>query len=126
MKHQYEQMIIEGTRLLGLKSDGKADAYGSYVRVVDTGEACYACADGRFFDSEETKRMVDAVAARMMKGHHQTESFLWKPIEFPVTEDGIDYGHFIFSNHILSFPIQFLSADGYVKQIEWIKEKEGV
>lgn len=124
MKHRYEQMIIEGTRLLGIKSDGKSNSYGSYIRDVDTGETCYACANGQFFDHEETQRMVDTVAKKMLKGHHQTDAFPWKPVEFPETENGIDWGHFIFSNKFLSFPIQFWGAEGYLRQIEWIKERE--
>ncbi len=124
MKHTYEQMIIEGTRLLGLKPDGKSESYGSYIRIVDTGETCYACANGQFFEHDETQRMADAVAKKMIAGHHQTDSFYWKPIKFPVTEDGIDYGHFIFSNPILSFPMKFWGNESYLKQIAWIEEKE--
>ena len=125
MKHSYEQMIIEGTRLLGIKDDGRSSGYGSYVRVTDTGETCYACANGKFFDHEETRKMVDAVAKKMQKGHRQTDSFSWKPIEFPIAEDGaIDYWNFIFSNLFLSFPIKFWGCESYLKQIEWIKERE--
>ena len=88
MKHRYEQMVIEGTRLLGIKDDKRSGSYGSYVRIVDTGETCYACANGRFFDHEETQKMVDAVARKMLKGHHQTDGFPWKPINFSLKEDG--------------------------------------
>lgn len=125
MKHRYEQMLIEGTRLLGLKSDGKSNSYGSYIRVVDTGETCYACANGKFFDHEETQRLANAVAEKMAKGSRQTDPFRWKLISFPVKKDGeVDYGYFIFSNPILSFPISFWGDDSYLKQIAWIKERE--
>ena len=38
MKHKYEQTVIEGTRLLGIKDDKRSGSYGSYVRIVDTGK----------------------------------------------------------------------------------------
>ena len=126
-KHEYEQMIIEGTRLLGHRSDSRSNGYGSYVRLKDTGETCYACCNGQFFEHEETQRMVDAVAKRMLKGHHQTDAFPWKPIVFPYTENGeIDFGYFIRSNYILAFPIQFWGHESYDRQIEWIKKREGI
>ena len=125
MKHKYEQMVIDGTRLLGVKDDKKSGSYGSYVRIVETGETCYACANGKFFNHEETQKMVDAVARKMLKGHHQTDGFPWKPISFPLKEDGsVDYGHFIFSNPLLSFPMRFWGNESYLKQIAWIEEKE--
>ena len=61
----------------------------------------------------------------MLKGHHQTDGFMWKPIHFTLTEDGsIVYGHFIFSNPFLSFPMKFWGCESYLKQIAWIEEKE--
>lgn len=124
MKYRYEQMLIEGTRLLGLKPDGRSNSYGSYVRIVDTGETCYACANGQFFDHEETQRLVDAVTKKMLAGHHPTEAFNWHPIEFPCSEAGVDYGHFIYGNPALRFTIHFWGDSSYVRQIEWIMRHE--
>lgn len=129
-KHQYEMMVIEGTRLLGLPDKNNNCAYGSYVRVKDTGETCFAAGNGLFFDHKETQRMVDAKAKRMLKGYHQTDTFVWHPIVFPYIEvDGkrmVDFAYYIRSNNILNFPMQFWGHESYDKQIQWIIEREGL
>ena len=126
-KHEYEQMIIEGTRLLEIKDDGRSGGYGSYVRMKDTGETCFACPNGQFFRHEETQRLIAKVAAHYLKGHHPTDAFSWKPIVFPYTENGeIDFGDFIFGNRILAFPTIFWGHESYDKQIAWIMKREGV
>lgn len=128
-KHEYEMMVIEGTRLLGLPNENNNCAYGSYVRVKDTGETCYASANGQFFEHKETQRRINLVAKRMLKGFHPTDTFIWRPIVFPYVEkDGqmtVDFLYYIRSNNTLNFPAQFMGYESYERQVQWIKEREG-
>ena len=118
-KHFYQVMIVEGTRLLNIKSNGRSNSYGSLLRNEDTGEMCYACADGQFFNHKQIQRL-------RQKYFHE-EIFTWHPVYFPITKEGkIDVSHFIRSRYQLTFPMQFWGHDSYDRQVEWLSKQEGL
>ena len=127
--HDYDYMIIEGTRLLGLKDDGKSSAYGAYVRNKNTGAMSYACANGTFFTHGQILSALDKIHKRA-PGYDPTDSYVWHPILFPYTQDAeepqINFAYYLASEPILSFPMQFWGHESYDKQIKWIAEQEGM
>lgn len=137
--HDYEVMSIEGTRLLELKSDGKADNYGAYVRNRDTGETSYACANGQFFTHDEIQMAMKKIHKRAPK-YDPTAPFRWKPILFPYTEAKsadspfsearqepcVDLGDYVKTTISFAFPIQFWGHESYDKQLLWLMKQEGL
>ncbi len=119
-KHFYQVMIVEGTRLLNIKQNGKNTSYGSLLKNADTGEMCYACPDGQFFDHEQ-------VLAKRQK-YFSEDTFIWHPVYFPLMiEDGkIDLTYYITSRYLLTFPIQFWGHESYDQQIAWLIQQEGL
>lgn len=118
-KHFYQVMIVEGTRLLNIKQNGKNNSYGSLLRNADSGEMCYACPDGEFYDDKQVRKLKQKCFPE--------DLFPWHPVYFPITADGkIDITHFITSRYQLTFPMQFWGHESYDKQVEWLVKQEGL
>ena len=117
-KHFYQVMIVEGTRLLNIKQNGKNNSYGSLLRNADSGEMCYACPDGEFYDHKQIKKL--------RQKYFPEEIFPWHPVYFPITADGkVDLTHYITCRYQLTFPMQFWGHESYDQQIEWLAKQEG-
>lgn len=118
-KHFYQVMIVEGTRLLNIKQNGKNNSYGSLLRNADSGEMCYACPDGEFYDHKQIKKL--------RQKYFPEEIFPWHPVYFPITADGkVDLTHYITCRYQLTFPMQFWGHESYDQQIEWLAKQEGL
>ena len=111
--HAYQYMAVEGTRLMGLPSDGRNEGYGSLVQDMDTGAMSYAATNGVFYTNIPQKNLELVLQA-----------FAWKPIVFPCRmKDGepeIDWAHYITSNTLLYFPLRFWGSESFDKQVLWI------
>jgi hypothetical protein len=117
-KHFYQVMIVEGTRLLNIKQNGKNNSYGSLLRNADSGETCFASPDGVFYDHKQIKKL--------RQKYFPEDLFPWHPVYFPITADGrIDLTHYITSRYQLTFPMQFWGHESYDKQVEWLAKQEG-
>lgn len=123
--HDYDYMVIEGTRLLELKDDGKSNAYGAYVRNRNTGATSYACANGMFFTHGQILNALDKIHKRA-PSYDPTDAYVWHPILFPMKDDKVNFAYYLASEPILSFPMQFWGHESYDKQIKWIVEQEGL
>jgi hypothetical protein len=118
-KHFYQVMVVEGTRLLNVKQNGKNNSYGSLLRNVDTGETCFASPDGVFYDHKQIKKL--------RQKYFPEEIFPWHPVYFPLTADGkVDLTHYITCRYQLTFPMQFWGHESYDKQVEWLAKQEGL
>jgi len=118
-KYYYKVMIVEGTRLLNIRDDGKSSSYGALLRNQDTGEMTYACANGEFFTHE------DILKHKRLYFDHT--AFPWKPVLFPFAEkDTVDLCYYVTSRFLLTYPIQFWGHKAYDRQIEWLARQEGL
>lgn len=127
--NDYDYMVIEGTRLLGIPDDGKSSAYGSYVVNRKTGASSYACANGKFFTHGQILSAFRGLHKRN-PAYDPTESFAWHPIIFPYEkepgEPRINFAYYLASEPILAFPMQFWGHESYDRQIRWLAEQEGL
>lgn len=118
-KHCYGVRAVEGTRLLNLKDDGRTGGYGAQLINYDTDETCYACTNGKFYTHQDILRMKPS--------WFPENSFPYHPVVFPYMEDGkINLSHYIASNTLFAFPIQFWCHESYDRQLEWLSEQEGL
>lgn len=114
--NDYAYMVIEGSRLLGIRENG----YGAYVKNLDTGETCYACANGQFFLHEQIEDALRKLP------YDPTASFQWHPVLFPCEGALINFADYVLSDPILSFPVRLNGHGSYDAQIEWIQRQEGL
>lgn len=127
-RYDYELMIIEPYRLLGLNgNDEENNGYGAYVRNIQTGESTFAAPHGRFYTHDE----VQAGIKRASQGNFRpTDSFRWEPILFPCrVADGVktvSIAHYVTSSFQLAFPISYWGHEAYDKQAQWIAAQEGI
>lgn len=122
-KHDYQLMLIEGTRLLGLRDDGKTPGYGAYLRVMDMGETCYACMNGKFYEHDEVERLANKQATPL---YDPRTVFQWAPVLFPYKDGLVDMTHYLLSDFRLAFPIQLWNPPSMDEQIKWIMKLEGM
>lgn len=126
-KHDYQIQAIEGTRLLNIRDDGQSAGYGAYIRMMDTGETCYACMNGKFFGHDEIEERV----AKLITPYYDPRAiFPWQPVLFPwIKKDGqrlVDMTYYLMSDFRLAFPLQMMHPESFDAQIQWIMEREGL
>ena len=122
--HDYEYMVIERCRLLGLPLGSEENLYGAYVRNRDTGATSFACPHHEFV----THGQIEKALSKMQ--HDPRTGFIWHPILFPYTqkegEPCVNLSYYVLSDPVLSFPIQFFEHNAYNRQIQWIADQEGL
>ena len=118
-KYYYKVMVVEGTRLLNIRDDGRSSSYGALLRNQDTGEMTYACANGEFYPHEEL--------LKKKRPYFDETAFPWQPVVFPFAEkDTVDLSYYITSRFLLTYPMQFWGHKAYDRQIEWLARQEGL
>lgn len=122
--YDYEYMVIEKSRLLGLPLGSGDNMYGAYVRNRNTGATTYASPQSDLITHGQIEKALSKCP------YDPTIGFMWHPILFPYTKKGnqqlVNLTYYIMTDPILSFPAMFVNNDCYSRQLKWIAEQEGM